>query len=264
MNLDMDRDYESGFETGDINDPRTFERFLREQGFSRNRAKAITAKGFKCSDRQPDMKYEISSLVTDLKARQVYLETKKSGLIGDILEGAASGFAQGITETMLSRYFDRKVFEDADKMLRDFEVSSSRERSKHTVGLVARGAGKLVKFPMNHKRSRLTLSISLAGRERIEDHKIKAILRYPSWSKNSVKRERLDIDSSDYQGVIREQVTVGAGTAISAWLASITDNKFRQAKSELAGRGWPELWLEYDGSRMGANIKSAKFAVTLQ
>jgi len=31
----------------DINDPRTFERFLREQGFSRNRAKAITAKGFR-------------------------------------------------------------------------------------------------------------------------------------------------------------------------------------------------------------------------
>lgn len=37
----------TSFETGDINDPRTFERFLREQGFSRNRAKAITAKGFK-------------------------------------------------------------------------------------------------------------------------------------------------------------------------------------------------------------------------
>ncbi len=50
-----------------INDPRTFERFLRERGFSRSRAKAITAKGFKsCFDGSED----IQDIIGELEAKQ--------------------------------------------------------------------------------------------------------------------------------------------------------------------------------------------------
>lgn len=48
--MNLDTDFETHHSTGDINDPRTFERFLREQGFSRSRAKAITSKGFRSRD----------------------------------------------------------------------------------------------------------------------------------------------------------------------------------------------------------------------
>ncbi|WP_262694469.1 HK97 family phage prohead protease [Kordiimonas aquimaris] len=41
---------QTDIEDPSIRDPRSFERFLRENGFSRSRAKAITAKGFKSGD----------------------------------------------------------------------------------------------------------------------------------------------------------------------------------------------------------------------
>ncbi len=71
MNLTVDTD----IETGDINDPRTFERFLREQGFSRNRAKAITAKGFKTGHNAKDQ--EIHELMVNLLERKSKIETKR-------------------------------------------------------------------------------------------------------------------------------------------------------------------------------------------
>lgn len=58
----------------DINDPRTFERFLREQGFSRSRAKAITAKGF----RSRDMEIRQEDIILNLENRRakILMETK--------------------------------------------------------------------------------------------------------------------------------------------------------------------------------------------
>lgn len=59
-----------------INDPRAFECFLREQGFSRARAKAITATGFKAAD--VDEKLMIEGLVNDLGTKkQCLIENKR-------------------------------------------------------------------------------------------------------------------------------------------------------------------------------------------
>ncbi|MBL4639381.1 MAG: HK97 family phage prohead protease, partial [Kordiimonadaceae bacterium] len=63
-------------ETG-VNTARSFERMLRENGFSRSRAKTITAKGFKATDFAADETAEIAEMVTELKERQVLLESKK-------------------------------------------------------------------------------------------------------------------------------------------------------------------------------------------
>ena len=57
-----------------INDPRTFERFLREQGFSRNRAKAITAKGFRSVHGLVPEPSEVSGLVKTLYGRKIALD----------------------------------------------------------------------------------------------------------------------------------------------------------------------------------------------
>lgn len=65
----------SMFETP-ISDARSFERMLRDNGFSRSRAKAITAKGFKAVDLGTDESAEIAELVRELKARQLVLEEK--------------------------------------------------------------------------------------------------------------------------------------------------------------------------------------------
>lgn len=53
-----------------IHDPRSFERFLRENGFSRSRAKTITAKGFKSGEQEINH----SSLVDILEAKKTALQ----------------------------------------------------------------------------------------------------------------------------------------------------------------------------------------------
>jgi len=62
-----------------IEDPRSFEAFLRESGFSRTRAKAITAKGFKGADLTAGESAEIAALVYGLKRRQQVFEGKGIG-----------------------------------------------------------------------------------------------------------------------------------------------------------------------------------------
>jgi len=57
------------FDGDDISDARSFERMLRENGFSRSRAKAITAKGFVWGTGQ-SADLEIEMLISDLKTRQ--------------------------------------------------------------------------------------------------------------------------------------------------------------------------------------------------
>lgn len=62
----------------DVNTARSFERMLRENGFSRSRAKTITAKGFKATDFAADETAEIAKIVTELKERRYVIEQKYS------------------------------------------------------------------------------------------------------------------------------------------------------------------------------------------
>ena len=57
-----------------IDDPRSFERFLRENGFSRSRAKAITAKGF----RGVESSHDLSKVIEQLQRRNLDLSEKVS------------------------------------------------------------------------------------------------------------------------------------------------------------------------------------------
>jgi len=59
-----------------IADVRSFERMLRDNGFSRSRAKAITAKGFKAIGFDADESAEIAEMVEALKGGQLQLEEK--------------------------------------------------------------------------------------------------------------------------------------------------------------------------------------------
>ncbi len=55
-------------------DPRAFERFLRDYGFSRTRARTITAKGFGAEGLGHADSHEITALVQELKRRKLVLE----------------------------------------------------------------------------------------------------------------------------------------------------------------------------------------------
>jgi len=64
----------------DINDVRSFERLLRENGFSRSRAKAITAKGFRSAEGGFPAGAEISEVIHDLQHRAQQLAGKSAAL----------------------------------------------------------------------------------------------------------------------------------------------------------------------------------------
>ena len=68
----------------DIETPRAFERMLRDAGFSRSRAKAITAKGFKPAK---VLDPSISELVETIKCRQEELEKKAVSKSVQVREG---------------------------------------------------------------------------------------------------------------------------------------------------------------------------------
>ena len=61
---------------GEPGDVRTFERMLRDKGFSRSRAKAITAKGFRAADIEADESAEIAEMVETLQHGQLALKAK--------------------------------------------------------------------------------------------------------------------------------------------------------------------------------------------
>ncbi len=59
-----------------IETPRSFENFLRDNGYSRNQAKAITSKGFKAAGLGSNDETEIANLIREVKNRTLVLEGK--------------------------------------------------------------------------------------------------------------------------------------------------------------------------------------------
>ena len=59
------------------NDVRSFERLLRENGFSRSRAKAITAKGFRGAELDSDVSAEIAEMVQELERKNQQLRLRQ-------------------------------------------------------------------------------------------------------------------------------------------------------------------------------------------
>lgn len=79
---------------------RSFERLLRNNGFSRRDAKMITAKGFKAADFSADESAEIAEIVRELKQRQQNLKPEETKNVLDSL-GKFFGFASAINSVSL-------------------------------------------------------------------------------------------------------------------------------------------------------------------
>lgn len=87
----------ANFEDNSLDDPRAFERFLRDKGFSRARAKAITAKGFG----EPNTGEAVAVLIEQLKASQERLMTKRRDIDVDKLLRALDRVTQTVNRVRL-------------------------------------------------------------------------------------------------------------------------------------------------------------------
>ncbi len=110
---------------GSIADTRTFERFLRENGFSRSRAKAITAKGFKGTEMMHASNEQgIAAMIGELKSKSdlLHLITKGRPPVGNFQLAA-----------VLSRWSPWKTIgvhgttEDDYELTADFSLISNAE-----------------------------------------------------------------------------------------------------------------------------------------
>ena len=102
-----------------IEDIRSFERMLRDNGFSRSRAKAITAKGFRLSGLAVDETKEIGVLVDKLQTRQRQLE-EKAALAARLRLITAWGAWKRLRSVTLSRptYFSLVVSRRSNSIAR--------------------------------------------------------------------------------------------------------------------------------------------------
>jgi len=239
-------DVKSGFDMDDgtINGARSFERLLRNNGFSRSRAKAITAKGFKAADFGADDSAEIAELVAELKARQGAFEGKSKKALMELAGSVLSGIASSFATDQLNQLQGRKDFEDGVKVLVDYLRRARRGKEKHVFSL-SKGASKTVIFPVNHSNSQRKLFVTASNPGK---HRFAVELSYAKWSDRSVQARRGKIfDSAKFDGIIDTPVDVGGLEKIGQWLAEITPGKVRQAKSALGREVFPRARITYIG-----------------
>lgn len=87
-----------------IDDPRTFERFLRENGFSRSRAKAITAKGFGVFRPSKQTEDNLQPLIEALEGSQQLIQTKAFSSVISVYDGQTKtgGVSYSINEPRMT------------------------------------------------------------------------------------------------------------------------------------------------------------------
>ena len=83
-----------------VTDVRSFERMLRDNGFSRSRAKAITAKGFRCNGELPHR--EIVSCIEDLQRKRCRLALEAKGSEMKIVQALSTRYGDWVSFRAIS------------------------------------------------------------------------------------------------------------------------------------------------------------------
>lgn len=244
-----------------IETPRDFERMLRDAGFSRARAKAITAKGFKQGAFRDAVDQDmVANIVQTLDTRRYRLDLKRKKGGSKIVAAAVEGFFSSATTFFLENEKERRTYEAAIDLIVSLSRRNRRYKNEHLVELEANRPQSLV-FPQSHERSlRKLLIVPSAGDRRT--HKFRGELRFARWQGQSVQSdsERFNLDTARNRGVT---INVGTTRDIADWLASLDSGKLRQAQNALR-EPQPVLLLTYLGSGEEGDNRPAKFLVSLR
>lgn len=184
---------EAGLEST-IETPRDFERMLREEGFSRARAKAITAKGFRADLKRPD----VSELLSDLERKTQTLkelENKRSGLL-----------------RLLSRLGRRGARARSLDEVVDLVAGAYRS---------ARGTPMpIYMFPGETKKFSLPIELGFRSVSKVSistpnsSHEYYCEIEYFTWTDRGPKKQALPLSHRKTRG----EIMTGGRQAVESWL----------------------------------------------
>lgn len=258
-----------------IDDPRSFERFLRENGFSRSRAKAITAKGFR-RENESVVAHEISHMISDLKQKQLNLqhhnhpvwEEKKgedNALYRVMLEGI-SNIVSAFGIDLLRGSREEELLREIDQTIFDYAARAKSNPMRQNVSLRP-GQSARLKFNANHNRDTRTLTIVS---DKPSETEFSGKLHYVRATKNGFftdfKRVHFGADGNYFQADINR---IGVSDDINDWRRSIALGG--QANTALTNLKriarhnppFPYLELKYTRSKNGDRSDPATFVASL-
>ena len=259
----------------EIETPRAFERMLREAGFSRSRAKAITAKGFRGAfvdslDEDLDAP-ELGKLVTKLRDSQGRLQLKAAPVVAAIAVRAIAGIISGIVIEVIKGSLQERLVNKAIKALVRYDTQSRRFRSNQVITLRP-GEEKTVSLRVNHDSRHREFSVVP---EHPEASSFKADLSILRWSSAGPHRESRNVSgNADGRLPERKRVPVGDKQDIRSWLTSIggknivretlSEGDVNQAERLIFDQGIPTVKIRYAKHEDPANREPAKFLISLR
>ncbi|MFC3051640.1 HK97 family phage prohead protease [Kordiimonas pumila] len=215
---------------------RGFERMLRDNGFSRTRAKAITAKGFKATDLETLEHGEIAEMVHTLKASQIKLEEKALPL----LVWLAGAVTAGIVENF------------AYEFLKDMLSSEKPYITRMPISVLP---GQVAKFTMRSRLDQPTISYVVdVLRGKIQDYYFECTIEYVTWSSSGPGLRKLTINHREHGGAkFNDRASVGSYSDQQKWFKNASESELNSAKQQLGGHFGPRGEFTYIGFKGADN-----------
>ncbi len=209
----------TAFDQAKIDDPRAFERFLRDQGFSRSRAKAITAKGFggEVSLKQQD-KSDVDWMVEYvLKARRrlAMPSQKRDGFsAAKVLEEVLSHGGKQIWDE-LAAHLKASI---AREMVAKFGIEARTWRYDRNLSIRLRPGRQhkfILPFLSNRSGQRFFYfkASSQGEAQGAAEISFSATFQFLKWTTEGVKTDRVSFDGRRPSGF----VSVGGTSEANAW-----------------------------------------------
>jgi len=221
------------------NNERAFEHLLRDNGFSRTRAKTIISKGFKGGDLDSISPQEIASLIAEIKKRKLNLEVKLGPLLVPLLVWLVSAAGSGAIGYAVSKFLDELLKkEDIFTNGPPFELSP----------------GQAVDMFLRSRHDQTNISyIADMLKGDINDHYFECFLKVVSWSPRGPIRKTIQLyNTKDGTKVLRvPNIKVGNYEDIKRWAKTAGNAQVEYARAKLGGHFGPFGSLKYIGNASG-------------
>ncbi|UTW59972.1 HK97 family phage prohead protease [Kordiimonas sp. SCSIO 12603] len=192
--------------------PRSFETLLRDNGFSRTQAKAITAKGFKAAGFGASEEAEIADLIREVKTRTLALEEKRSG--ADAAISALDLLFGGELDENGRQRARAEVAQKIKEYIFNYIVSARSGAERMPVVLNAGESKKFYIPPLFDNQPRRLIGVKV---EKLSDNNANVnfacIAKYIEWTTRGPKLQTVHLDSQNS----RARIAVGGASIIRAW-----------------------------------------------
>jgi len=223
---------------GEPSDVRTFERMLRGNGFSRSRAKAITAKGFRSADLGSDESAEIAEMVAELKSSQSKLaskrlhdrEMKSWGSALRWIGRALADVALGVTGAYVHDF------------LKDLEKTGRQRVTPQPMTLTP---GERAHFAIRPRLDKKQMTYMVDALTDIKHLHFTCKINYVEWTVHGPLWKDFELKNGRSGKLLKKSVTVGGRENLVKWLKKSSKSEVDSARSRFGGSFQPYGTITY-------------------